>query len=437
MSQPQTLGKYQIQGILGKGAMGVVYRGFDPNIARPVAIKTIHASLLDTDMGRELLNRFRNEAQAVGRLNHANIVAIYEFDQDHGTPYFVMEYVEGHDLKTLQKDGRKFTPEEAVNIVSAVLSALAYTHQLGIVHRDIKPANIFITHNNLIKLADFGIARVDNAELTQMGSVLGTPSYMSPEQCKGMKVDARSDLFSTGVVLYELLVGRKPFGGENTHAIMHSVLSAEPARPSSHDKAVPKEFDDVIKKALAKKVEDRFQTAEAFREALQQIIAPQKSAGTGRKWVAAAALVALLGASVAGGMWYKKQQDERFAQPVVTASQNGGAAGGGTGPVLSAEAQAKIERLLGVAEAHFKGGRLVSPQGSNAYEAYQLVLATDPNNEKALQGISDVKNRFFKRAQLLAVEGQREDVEKHLALAEKLFPNDDRVELLRNRLTEQ
>jgi len=433
MSQPQTLGKYQIQGILGKGAMGVVYKGFDPNIARLVAIKTIHASLLDTDMGRELLNRFRNEAQAVGRLNHANIVAIYEFDQDHGTPYFVMEFVEGQDLKSLQKDGRKFTPEEAVNIVSAILTALAYTHQLGIVHRDIKPANVFITHNNQIKLADFGIARVDNAELTQMGSVLGTPSYMSPEQCKGMKVDARSDLFSTGVVLYELLVGRKPFGGENTHAIMHSVLSAEPARPSSHDKALPKEFDDIIKKALAKKVEDRYQSAEEFRTALQKVIAPQQSGGGSlNKWLVAAVLALVLGGAVAAGMWFKKQQDQRFAQPVVETQPQQPA-----GPAMSAEAQAKIERLLGVAEAHFKGGRLVSPQGSNAFEAFQLVLATDPQNARALQGIEDVKSRFFKRAQLLAVEGQREDVEKHLALAEKLFPTDDRVELLRNRLTEQ
>ena len=433
MSQPQTLGKYQIQGILGKGAMGVVYKGFDPNIARVVAIKTIHASLLDTDMGRELLNRFRNEAQAVGRLNHANIVAIYEFDQDHGTPYFVMEFVEGQDLKSLQKDGRKFTPEEAVNIVGAILTALAYTHQLGIVHRDIKPANVFITNHNQIKLADFGIARVDNAELTQMGSVLGTPSYMSPEQCKGMKVDARSDLFSTGVVLYELLVGRKPFGGENTHAIMHSVLSAEPARPSSHDKTVPKEFDDIIRKALAKKVEDRYQTAEEFRTALQKVIAPPQSGGGSlNKWLVAAVLVLVLGGAVAAGMWFKKQQDQRFAQPVAeTQTQSS------TGPAMSAEAQAKIERLLGVAEAHFKGGRLVSPQGSNAFEAFQLVLATDPQNARALQGIEDVKSRFFKRAQLLAVEGQREDVEKHLALAEKLFPTDDRVELLRNRLTEQ
>ena len=427
MSQPQTLGKYQIQGILGKGAMGVVYKGFDPNIARPVAIKTIHASLLDTDMGRELLSRFRNEAQAVGRLNHANIVSIYEFDQDHGTPYFVMEFVEGQDLKTVQKSGRRFTPEEAVNIVDSVLSALAYTHELGIVHRDIKPANIFITNHNQIKLADFGIARVDNAELTQMGSVLGTPSYMSPEQCKGSKVDARSDLFSTGVVLYELLVGRKPFGGENTHAIMHSVLSADPARPTSHDQAIPKAFDDIIRKALAKKPEDRYQSAEDFRKALRKAIAKEtaQTPKTSNRWALVVAVVAVLMAAVAGGMWYKQRQDDRFARPVAETP---------AGSVLSPEVQAKIKRLLAVAKAHFLAGRLVSPQGANAYEAYQLVLQEDPNNAEALQGVSDVKNRFFKRARLLAIQGDIGDVKKHLELAEKLFPNDDRVQMLKNRV---
>ncbi|MEC8809755.1 MAG: hypothetical protein CSH49_02135 [Alcanivorax sp.] len=426
MSQPQSLGKYQIQGLLGKGAMGVVYKGFDPNIARPVAIKTIHASLLDTEMGRELLDRFRNEAQAVGRLNHANIVSIYEFDQDKGTPYFVMEYVEGHDLKTLLKDGRKYSPQEAVHIIGAILSALDYTHKLGIVHRDIKPANVFITHNGQIKLADFGIARVDNAELTQMGSVLGTPSYMSPEQCKGQPVDPRSDLFSTGVVLYELLAGKKPFSGDNTHAIMHSVLSAEPERPSSQNPALPKAFDGILKKALCKDVGHRYQTAAEFREDLQSAVAPVAGKRNNLVlWSAMAVVILVL--AIGGGMWFKLQRDQKMAQPgVVTA------AGG-----LSAEEQAKVERLMAVAEAHFKVGRLVSPQGSNAFEAYQLVLQVDPQHSAALDGINRVKNRFFKRAQLLALEGRQEDVEKHLALAQKLFPNDDRIMLLRNRVIEQ
>ena len=426
MSQPQSLGKYQVQGLLGKGAMGVVYKGFDPNIARPVAIKTIHASLLDTEMGRELLDRFRNEAQAVGRLNHANIVSIYEFDQDKGTPYFVMEYVEGHDLKTLLKDGRKYSPKEAIHIVGAILSALEYTHKLGIVHRDIKPANVFITHNGQIKLADFGIARVDNAELTQMGSVLGTPSYMSPEQCKGQPVDARSDLFSTGVVLYELLAGKKPFSGDNTHAIMHGVLSAEPERPTSQNPSVPKAFDAIIKKALAKDVGQRYQTAAEFRDDLQNAIEPTTKKNNNLILLSAVAVVVLV-LAIGGGMWLKLQRDQKIAQPGVETVEGG----------LSAEEQAKVKRLMAVAEAHFKVGRLVSPQGSNAFEAYQLVLHVDPQQAEALEGINRVKNRFFKRAQLLALEGRREDVEKHLELAQKLFPNDDRIMLLRNRVTEQ
>lgn len=421
MSQPQSLGKYQIQGLLGKGAMGVVYKGFDPNIARQVAIKTIHASLLDTDMGRELLDRFRNEAQAVGRLNHANIVSIYEFDQDHGTPYFVMEYVEGHDLKTLLKEGREFSTEDTIHIIGAILSALEYTHKFGIVHRDIKPANVFITHTGQVKLADFGIARVDNAELTQMGSVLGTPSYMSPEQCKGLPVDARSDLFSTGVVLYELVVGKKPFGGDNTHAIMHSVLSSEPVRPTSLNHDVPKAFDTILKKALNKDVDHRFQTATAFRDELQKIVSVDKSPRHNKTVLVGISVVVLVFAVVAG-VWFKKQRQQQFDQPVVQQQQ------------LSSEIQAKTKRLMAVANAHYKVGRLVSPQGSNAFEAYQLVLQADPQHSGALDGIAKVKNRFFKRAQVLALEGRTEDVEKHLELAEALFPNDDRVTLLRNRL---
>ncbi|MAR91414.1 MAG: serine/threonine-protein kinase [Pseudomonadota bacterium] len=425
MKHPQTLGKYQVQGLLGKGAMGVVYKGFDPNIARPVAIKTIHASLLDTEMGRELLDRFRNEAQAVGRLNHANIVAIYEFDQDRGTPYFVMEYVEGHDLKTLLKEGRRYSPDEAVHIVMAILSALEYTHKLGIVHRDIKPANVFITHDGEIKLADFGIARVDNAELTQMGSVLGTPSYMSPEQCKGQPVDARSDLFSTGVVLYELLVGCKPFGGDNTHAIMHSVLSEEPQKPTQKKQDVPKAFDAIVRKALAKEAAQRYQNAAQFREDLQRAIVPTTAGGGQRSWLLLGGALLILVLAVGVGMWVKQTRQQQLTAPA--AELPAGA--------LSAEEQAKIERLMAVAEAHFKVGRLVSPQGSNAFEAYQLVLQVDPQYGPALEGINRVKNRFFKRAQVLALQEREEDVRKHLELAEKLFPNDDRIMLLRNRVT--
>ncbi|MBV1922245.1 MAG: serine/threonine protein kinase, partial [Pseudomonadales bacterium] len=200
MSDLETIGKYTIEGVLGRGAMGVVYKAFDPNIARTVAVKTIHGNLLSSEMGKEMLERFKTEAQAVGRLTHPNIVGIFDFDQDRGTPYFVMEYVEGKDLKNLIKQGSVFTADEVVRVTTEILKGLSYTHKLNIVHRDIKPANIFITDKGEVKIADFGIARMDDSELTQVGSVLGTPSYMSPEQCIGAGVDARSDLFSVGTL---------------------------------------------------------------------------------------------------------------------------------------------------------------------------------------------------------------------------------------------
>jgi len=243
---------------------------------------------------------------------------------------------------------------------------------------------------------------------------------------KGQPVDPRSDLFSTGVVLYELLAGKKPFSGDNTHAIMHSVLSAEPERPSSQNPALPKAFDGILKKALCKDVGHRYQTAAEFREDLQSAVAPVAGKRNNLVlWSAMAVVILVL--AIGGGMWFKLQRDQKMAQPGVET-----AAGG-----LSAEEQAKVERLMAVAEAHFKVGRLVSPQGSNAFEAYQLVLQVDPQHSAALDGINRVKNRFFKRAQLLALEGRQEDVEKHLALAQKLFPNDDRIMLLRNRVIEQ
>jgi len=226
--------------------------------------------------------------------------------------------------------------------------------------------------------------------------------------------------------LYELLAGKKPFSGDNTHAIMHSVLSAEPERPSSQNPALPKAFDGILKKALCKDVGHRYQTAAEFREDLQSAVAPVAGKRNNLVlWSAMAVVILVL--AIGGGMWFKLQRDQKMAQPGVET-----AAGG-----LSAEEQAKVERLMAVAEAHFKVGRLVSPQGSNAFEAYQLVLQVDPQHSAALDGINRVKNRFFKRAQLLALEGRQEDVEKHLALAQKLFPNDDRIMLLRNRVIEQ
>lgn len=432
MSHPDTIGKYTIEGILGKGAMGVVYKGFDPNIARPVAIKTIHKNLLDSEMGQEMLRRFQTEAQAVGKLTHANIVGIYEFDQFQGTPYFVMEFVEGKDLKTIIKEGKGFTLEEAVKIISAVLDGLAYVHEFGIVHRDIKPANIFITNKGVVKIADFGIARMDNSELTQVGSVLGTPSYMSPEQCIGAGVDARSDLFSTGVMLYELLTGKKPFRADQATAIINNVINLKPQNASAINKTLPSSCDQMMKKALAKNANQRYQTAREFQEDLQKCVSGKHVYSPRAPWyigggVAAAVIIAVAGASL---VMLKDRSGDVAVDPVSSGSeqvvvsrpkQDDFTTKPAAASNLTKKQQEKVNRLLDVARAHFLVGRLVSPQGSNALDAYRMVLDTDPSNAKAEAGIAEVKERFFKRAKILWMQGEKAEARQHLALANQLF----------------
>ena len=203
MSNPDRMGKYHIQGILGEGGMGVVYRGYDPQLARTVAIKTIRASLLKGKAGQELKRRFSREAQAEGSLIHPNIVAVYEYQEDvEGTPFFVMEYVEGKTLKDYLSRGMHFNLEMSLHILQQLLSALAYSHKRGVVHRDIKPANILLLEDDTIKIADFGIAKMEESEYTRTGQVMGTPQYFSPEQALGQKnrCALRSLLLGPGVL---------------------------------------------------------------------------------------------------------------------------------------------------------------------------------------------------------------------------------------------
>ena len=271
-AMPPRLGKYEVRRELGRGAMGVVYEGFDPGIARRVALKTVRRDQLEKDEAQELLSRFQREAQAAGRLNHPNIVAIYEYGEDGGTAFIAMEYVEGRELKDYFDKSERFSLTEIARLMGELLSALDHAHGNGIVHRDIKPANIFILHNGQAKVGDFGIARIESSNLTQAGSVLGTPAYMSPEQFMGQTVDGRSDLFSAGVLLYQFLTGEKPFTGQLT-TIMHKVLKEDPIAPSELNVQVPRRFDAVVRKALAKRPEQRFQSAREFADALQQAMA--------------------------------------------------------------------------------------------------------------------------------------------------------------------
>jgi serine/threonine-protein kinase len=269
MSEITKLGKFQIRRELGKGAMGVVYEGHDPMIDRVVALKTIRAENLQGEDAQEQLARFRREAQAAGRLTHPNIVGIYDFGEDAGTYFIAMEFVKGRELQSYLEASERFAMHDIVRIMGQLLEALDYSHRHGVVHRDIKPSNIIILPDGTAKVADFGIARVESSNLTQAGMVLGTPSYMSPEQFMGQTVDGRSDLFSAGVILYQLLTGEKPFTGSVT-TIMHKVLQEDPLPPSKLNVQVPRAFDAVIRKALAKRPDERYQAAREFLDAIRQ-----------------------------------------------------------------------------------------------------------------------------------------------------------------------
>ena len=266
------LGKYDIEGELGKGAMGVVYKGKDPFIERFVALKTVRTDLLkadDPEATTAQITRFKREAQAAGRLNHPNIVGIYEYGEDGATAFIAMEFIEGRDLKDCFDRNERFEIRTIVRIMDETLSALDYAHRHGIVHRDIKPANIMLTTAGVVKITDFGIASLESSNLTQAGAVMGTPSYMSPEQFMGQQVDARSDIFSAGAVLYQMLTGEKPFTGSLT-TIMHRVLHSQPEPPSLLNVQIPRAFDQVVSKAMAKRPEDRYQSAAEFAQAIRE-----------------------------------------------------------------------------------------------------------------------------------------------------------------------
>lgn len=285
MTNFSRLGKYLIRRELGKGAMGVVYEGFDPAIERTVAIKTILPQQLSSEEASNVLARFKREAQAAGRLNHPGIVAVYDYgeeiaDDDHTmvageaaaqarqrVAYIAMEFVKGRELRDFFEANERFALKDAERLMTEILDAMGHAHANGVVHRDMKPANLIVLPNGKIKVADFGIARVEKSELTQVGTVMGTPAYMSPEQFMGQPVDARSDIFSCGVILYQFLTGEKPFTGNST-TIMFKVLHEEPLAPSLLNVALPAAFDQVVKKAMAKNPDDRYQTAQEFAQAI-------------------------------------------------------------------------------------------------------------------------------------------------------------------------
>jgi serine/threonine protein kinase len=265
----KSLGRYDIVDELGRGAMGIVYRGRDPKIDRIVALKCIRPDLFD-DQG-EASHRFQQEMLALGRLIHPNIVTIFDAGEDSASnyTYIVMEYVEGKSLAQSIKSGEPFTIEQIREIGIQICNALDFAHSKGVIHRDIKPGNILLTPDlKTIKVTDFGIARLDGTAMTQTNRLLGTPQYMSPEQCNAEPLDGRSDLFAVGALLYELLTKQKPFPGETVHVVMQNILNRVPSPPSSISPQIPRGLSATVMRALEKDRTRRFSTGAEMAEAL-------------------------------------------------------------------------------------------------------------------------------------------------------------------------
>lgn len=265
----EKLGRYVIVEEIGQGAMGVVYKAVDPLIDRTVAIKTINLDLSKEEL-TNFEHRFQREVQSAGKLNHPNIVTIYDVGRTEGVAYMAMEFLEGKELREILDSGVVLPIEKVIHIASQVADGLAFAHEHGTVHRDIKPANVMVMKNGLVKITDFGIAQVSNASRTHAGMVLGSPKYMSPEQVVGQTVDGRSDIFSLGVMLYEMLTGKTPFSGDNISTIMYQILNDEPAPPRSLNQSIPDSVSHIVLRALAKHPDKRYQTAKEMARDLKR-----------------------------------------------------------------------------------------------------------------------------------------------------------------------
>ncbi len=285
MTQPRLLGdRYELDGVVGRGGMAEVWRARDIRLDRVVAIKTLRADLA---RDQTFQARFRREAQSAAALNNPSIVAVYDTGEDLSTgvpvPYIVMEYVDGRTVRDLLIEGHRLLPERTLEIISGVLRALEYSHQAGIVHRDIKPGNVMVTRQGDVKVMDFGIARAMNdaqATMTQTAQVIGTAQYLSPEQARGERVDARSDIYSTGCLMYELLTGRPPFTGDSPVAIAYQHVRENPIPPSRLDPDIPPWADAIVLKAMAKSPNERYQTAAEMGADIQRAASGMQTAAS-------------------------------------------------------------------------------------------------------------------------------------------------------------
>ena len=391
------IGKYNIIEMLGKGAMGVVYKALDPDINREVAVKTIRFDLSDGD-DEEMMGRFIREAQAAGKLDHSNIATIYDVGREKDLTYIVMQYVKGQSLQQVIAKKKKFSPKEINDILIPLGEALEYAHQHGIVHRDIKPANILIDLKGKPNVVDFGVARVETSTLTQSGVTVGTPSYMSPEQIMGKRVDNRADIFSLGVILYELAAGQRPFSGGNVSTLMYKIVNEEPPHITEVEKSLPANYENIIEKALAKDPKDRFQSCLQFVAALKgesididstiaydfdgdEAIRVEKPKKKGRGLVLGVSLVAVVLIAVAGIYFFVYKPQNSPEVKIKQAEQ--------------VNAQLKTENSVTTEETPSKPAKTPS---NSTEPPVKETAAPDPLEEKLTQLKSVFDNREFDEA---------------------------------------
>ncbi|MFF4156950.1 protein kinase [Streptomyces sp. NPDC001678] len=407
-------GRYRLTHRLGRGGMAEVFAAEDVRLGRTVAVKLLRADLAEDPVSKA---RFTREAQSVAGLNHHAVVAVYDSGEDtvgrNVVPYIVMELVEGRTIRDLLLNSEAPPPEQALIIVSGVLEALAYSHQHGIVHRDIKPANVIITNTGAVKVMDFGIARALHgaaSTMTQTGMVMGTPQYLSPEQALGKTVDARSDLYATGCLLYELLALRPPFTGETPLSVVYQHVQDIPVAPSQVQASVPPELDGLVMRSLAKDPDDRFQSAEEMRGLVQYALQMLHEAGshtgvwnTGPIDHATAATQVIGGVGIGGGVGATSamphpQHGDTSQQPVIPRRQgaddggfngynggyNGGrgGSGGGKGKLWLVAALAVVAVVAGIAFMLKPDGKGGDSNKTTSDKVTTTPSAPTPSSEK-------------------------------------------------------
>ena len=417
--------------------MGVVYKGWHPTLQVHVAIKTIRRSRLGGREGRELRERFALEARASARLKHDNIVRVYDFEEDaEGDPFFVMDFVEGKSLKDFLARGMHFNLEMSLHIISQILSALAHSHEKGVIHRDIKPANIILLEDDSVKIADFGIAHIEDSDLTQTGKMLGTPQYSSPEQLAGGKIDGRSDLYSTGLVLYELLTGERLIS-KKTQGLKLDRLAAENlAKMELYSAENLRIVKVVISRSLATLPETRFQNAEDFNVALQPLA---KQAGTKNtadnhpSTQRTGIIAALVATAVIAGVAILSYT---LIPPGTLDCWLNDATSSLRQTSLPPDQQEKVKRYLKTGQTHQLVGRLISPPGSSAYDAYKMALELDPRNPDAMEGMQMLQNKTLTQLEQLIAAGKTQRAGEVLQRAQALFPHNSDFNDLREKLAD-